>query len=193
MNAVLQKPVQNLRSRISVSITDELSPADLNDLCDATDSAIEAGGGFGWVKPPSRDVLERYWRGVLVVPERHLIVARMDGVICGASQLIVPTRHNEATSFQANLLATFVSPFGRGAGAGRRLVETAEQLALEMGYKVLTLDVRETQAAAIAMFENMGFKRWGTNPSYAMVQGRMIAGHYYNKQLAPLAHMAAVE
>jgi ribosomal protein S18 acetylase RimI-like enzyme len=172
---------------IAIEIADRLSPADLNDLCDATDAAIEAGGGFGWVRPPARDILERYWKGVLAVPERHLLLARMDGCVCGAAQLIEPTRNNEAQNFSATLLATFISPDARSMGAGRRLVETAEKLAVEMGYKVLQLDVRETQEAAIHMYETMDYRRWGVNPAYALVEGKIIAGFYYAKNIAPLS------
>jgi len=173
-------------AHVTIEIVDRLTPADLNDLCDSTDAAIEAGGGFGWVTLPAREVLERYWKGVLVVPERHLLLARIDGMVCGAAQLVEPTRHNEAQAFTAQLLASFVTPWARRRGAGRKLVETAEKLAMEMGYKVLQLDVRETQSAAIALYEKMGYRRWGTNPAYAMVQGRVIAGHYYTKIISPL-------
>jgi ribosomal protein S18 acetylase RimI-like enzyme len=171
---------------VTIEIMDRLSPADLNDLCDATDAAIEGGGGFGWVSLPAREVLERYWKGVLVVPERHLLLARMDGVVCGAAQLVEPSRHNEAQSFSAQVLASFVAPWARGRGAGRKLVETAEKLALEMGYKVLHLDVRETQDAAIRLYEAMGYRRWGANPAYAFVNNRVIAGYYYTKVISPL-------
>lgn len=171
---------------IGVEIVDSLSPADLNDLCDAMDAAIESGGGFGWVVPPARDVMERYWRGVLVVPERTLLLARLDGVVCGAVQLVEPSRHNEAQAFSATLLAAFVAPWARGRGIGRRMIDTAEKLAFEMGYRVLQLDVRETQESAIHLYESMGYRRWGTNPAYAQVDGRMIAGHYYSKQIGPL-------
>ena len=34
-----------------------------------------AVGSAGW-KPPPRDVMERYWKGVLLVPERELIAGR---------------------------------------------------------------------------------------------------------------------
>jgi ribosomal protein S18 acetylase RimI-like enzyme len=178
-------------AHVAIEIADRLSPADLNDLCDATDAAIEAGGGFGWVKTPERAIMERYWRGVLAVPERHLLVARVDGVICGATQLTEPTRNNEAQAFSATLIATFIAPYARNLGAGRRLVETAEKLALEMGYKVLQLDVRETQEAAIHLYESLGYIRWGMNPAYAMVASRMIAGCYYSKSIAPVAANAA--
>ena len=42
---------------IQIEMVETLSPADLNDLCDATDAAVESGGGFGWVTPPAREVL----------------------------------------------------------------------------------------------------------------------------------------
>lgn len=170
----------------TIEIMDRLTPADLNDLCDATDAAIEGGGGFGWVSLPAREVLERYWKGVLVVPERHLLLARLDGVVCGAAQLVEPSRHNEAQSFSAQVLASFVAPWARGQGAGRKLMETAEKLALEMGYKVLHLDVRETQESAIRLYEAMGYRRWGANPAYAYVNNRMITGYYYTKVISPL-------
>jgi ribosomal protein S18 acetylase RimI-like enzyme len=174
------------QATISVEIADTLTPADLSDLCDATDDAVEAGGGFGWITPPAREIMERYWRGVLVVPERHLLLARIDGVVCGAVQLVEPSRHNEAQSFSASLLASFIAPWARGRGAGRKLMETVEKLALDMGYKVLQLDVRETQKAAICLYEKMGYVRWGTNPAYALVDGRMIAGLYYSKNIGTI-------
>src|ERR671920_1885625 len=70
-------------------------PGDLNDLCDAADLAIRDGGGFGWVDPPPRDVMERYWKGVLIVPERHLFVAKLDGVVAGLGHLVGPPPHKK--------------------------------------------------------------------------------------------------
>ena len=186
MTASGPRLISKLPLYTSVEITTVLPMADLYDLCDATDAAIEAGGGFGWVTPPSRDVLEKYWRGVLVVPERHLLVARMDGMVCGAVQLVEPSRYNEAQHFTANILANFVAPWARGHGAGRKLMETAEKLAFEMGYKALQLDVRETQTAAISLYESMKYRRWATNPMYAMIDNRFVAGHYYSKLIRPL-------
>lgn len=179
------KPLQDSRPYVSIEIADTLSPADLGDLCDATNSAIEAGGGFGWIAPPARETMERHWKGVLAVPERHLIVARIENTICGAVQLVQPSRHNEAQAFSATLLSSFVAPWARGNGAGRKLIQTAEKLAFEMGYKTLCLDVRETQVAAIRLYESMRYKRWGANPLYAVVQGRTIAGYYYSKIINP--------
>src|SRR3954471_15142921 len=127
---------------------------DLNDLCEAADLAIRDGGGFGWIDPPTRDVMERYWKGVLVVPERHLFIARLDGVVAGSAQLIGPPRNNEAQAQSAQLTTAFVAPWARGHGLARMLTRAVEGMARELGYKVLNLDVRETQRAAIALYES---------------------------------------
>ena len=68
-------------TNIMVELIHNLNSADLNDLCDAAEAAIIDGGGFGWLAPPPRDVLESYWNGVLLIPERDLLVGRLDGVI----------------------------------------------------------------------------------------------------------------
>lgn len=163
----------------------ELGPADMNDLCDATDAAIEGGGGFGWVKLPSRDLLERYWRGVLTMPSRMLFVARVDGIICGTAQLILPARNNEAQSFAATMITVFIAPWARGQGLSRRLVESVERAAREEGISVINLDVRETQSAAIKLYESLGYVHFGTNPVYARIDGLVIPGRYYYKIIDP--------
>ena len=104
-------------------------PGDLNDLCDAADLAIRDGGGFGWIDPPPRDVMERYWKGVLIVPERHLFVAKLDGVVAGSAQLVAPPRNNEAQAHSAQLTTSFVAPWARGHGLARKLIQAVETAA----------------------------------------------------------------
>jgi ribosomal protein S18 acetylase RimI-like enzyme len=157
--------------------------ADVHALAEAATAAILDGGGFGWVKPPPLGLLEQYFRGVLLVPERELIVGRMDGVIYGAAQLLRPSRNNEAQAFAANIMHLFVAPYARGHGLAQLMLRRIEDHARSLGFHVLNLDVRATQTGAIAWYENMGFVRWGTHPAYARVKGATIQGHYYYKQL----------
>ncbi len=171
----------------TVEVVTSLSPADMNDLCDATDDAIEAGGGFGWVRLPARDILERYWRGVMTMPARHLFVARLDGVICGTAQLVMPPKNNEAQSFSVNLTGNFVAPWARGHGLARMLLEEVEKHARSQGFAIINLDVRETQEAAIKLYESLGYVHFGTHPFYARVEGRVIKGRYYYKVIDPAA------
>ncbi len=157
--------------------------ADVHALAEAATAAILDGGGFGWVKPPKAAVLEQYFRGVLLVPERELIIGRVDGVISGAAQLLRPSRNNEAQAFAATIMHHFVAPYVRGQGLARLIIQRCEEHARALGYQVLNLDVRETQTAAIALYEAAGFTRWGTHPAYARVKGAMISGHFYTKML----------
>jgi glutamine amidotransferase len=169
--------------RICVERVMRYSGTDLDDLCEATESAITEGGGFGWLKPPPRQVLENYWKGVLLVPERRLVVGRLDGVIAGSAQLSRSPRNNEAQAFAGTLTSAFVAPWARRRGIGRGIVLEIESLAREIGLAALNLDLRDTQRAAIRLYESLGYVRWGTHPVYARVEERIMPGHYYYKLL----------
>ena len=169
--------------RLWVEVGERLKTADLNDLCEAAELAIRAEGGFGWLKPPAREVMERYWRGVLTVPERTLFLARVDGVIAGSCQLVRPPRNNEAQAMAVQITTTFLAPWARGHRLARMLLEAAEVRALQDGFAVINIDVRETQAVAIALCETLGYTLWGTHPCYARVDGTFVPGFYYFKDL----------
>lgn len=183
MSAEHQNQLAGSDSIVTVEKVTELKRSDLYDLCDAAEAAIIDGGGFGWVTPPDREVMERYWKGVTAVPERTLVVGRLDGVIAGSAQLVRPTRNNEAQAFACNLTTSFVAPWARGHGMARRLTQAIIDEATALGFGILNLDVRETQRAAITLYDHMGFTRWGTHPHYARAKGRTIAGHFYYKVL----------
>jgi len=169
--------------RISVERLTQYSGTDLDDLCEATESAIVEGGGFGWLTVPPRQVLENYWRGMLLIPERRLVVGRLDGVVAGSVQLSRAPRNNEAQAFAGTVSAAFVAPWARGRGIGRGIVSELERLARELGLAVLNLDLRDTQQAAIGLYESLGYQRWGIHPCYAQVEGRVIPGYYYYKRI----------
>lgn len=161
----------------------QYSGSDLDDLCEATEAAIVEGGGFGWLKPPPRHVLENYWNGVLLVPDRHLVVGRLDRLIAGSALLSRAPRNNEAQAFAGTLTGAFVAPWARGHGLGRGIILEIERLARELGLVVLNLDLRATQRAAISLYEGLNYRRWGTHPDYAWVDGKIVPGHYYYKRL----------
>lgn len=160
-----------------------LNEDDLQALCECVDASILEGGGFAWVRPQGRSVLERYFRGILLVPERLLFVARQDGIIVGSAQLVRPSRSNEAQAMNASVTQFHIAPYARGTGLGRILLEEIISGARAMGYQFLNLDVRESQKRAIALFRSFGFEKWGTNPYYALGDGQMLRGHYFVKRL----------
>lgn len=171
----------------TVELLEELTPNDLEDLCDATEAAIEGGGGFGWVDLPPRDALERFWQGVLVMPARMLLVARLDGVICGTCQLWKPPPNNEAQKHIVNLTTNFITPWARGHGLAKMLIEKAEEVALTENFAVINLDVRETLTDAIKLYESLNYTRIGEHPYYARVENKVLKGYYYYKVIDPKA------
>jgi ribosomal protein S18 acetylase RimI-like enzyme len=171
----------------SISIVTELKRSELEELCEATEAAITAGGGFGWLTPPHRNTLEGFWKGVTLVPDRVLFVGKLDGTIAGSAQLVRPTRNNEAQGHSAQLTTSFVAPWARGHGLARHLTLAVETEARARGFRVLNLDVRETQAAAISLYRALGFHEIGRHPRYARVDGQYVGGLYFWKSLEGVA------
>ena len=180
--AELPVPVE---AELTVERIEAFSEEDLHALCEATHAAIIEGGGFGWVRPPERRALEAYFRGLLLVPERQVFVARLNSTIVGSAQLVRPPRNNEAQAFGAQLMHAFIAPYARGHGLARLLTLRVEEVARAMKFQVLNLDVRETQQAAIRLYESLGYERWGEHPLYARVRGKPVRGLFFYKLLQP--------
>jgi ribosomal protein S18 acetylase RimI-like enzyme len=180
----MMQSVQSILPKAVVERLAALEDDDLAQLCDATEPAIREGGGFGWLRVPQRRLLERYWRGVLLVPERELYVARLNDRTVGSAQLLKPAPNNEAGAHAAGMTTSLIAPSARGHGLARGLMKAVEQSARVQGFRLLDLDVRATQTAAIQLYEEAGFKRWATKERHALVNGRYVSGHYYRKLLA---------
>ena len=168
---------------IKVEILKAISDLDLADLCNITEQAIKAGGGFGWLKTPPREMLNKYWNGLVVVQNRILIVGRLNNAIAGALQLGLQPLNNEAQKDIINITSHFVAPWARGYGLAKNMIDHVEVVAKENGASILQLDIRETQEAAIQLFKSKGYLQWGENPKYASVNGEIIKGLYFYKKI----------
>ena len=67
---------------------------------------------------------------------------------------------------EAQILNIAVAPQQRGRGVARMLMELAVGVACERGAEVLLLEVRESNAAAIKLYEDFGFKRYFVRKGY---------------------------
>ena len=177
------KLLQDHITKISVETVYKLTERDIHELSDAAETASLSGGGFGWLSPPPKAVMENYWKGVQMIPDRHLIIARLDKVIAGSCQILRPPKNNEAQKFSCQLTTFFVAPWARGHGLARMIVAEAEAFAKSEGFLIINLDVRATQARAIQSFESRDFKCYAKNDHYAMVGGNYVTGLYYHKEL----------
>jgi ribosomal protein S18 acetylase RimI-like enzyme len=73
----------------------------------------------------------------------------------------------------------FVAPSARGKGVGRALlakvIETAKVLP---GIRCILLTVSTTQQAAIKLYQELGFRSFGTEPQALMVGERFVDEHH---------------
>ena len=175
----------NLKKKITIKIEilKSISDIDLADLCNITEQAIKAGGGFGWLKSPPREILNKYWKGLVVVQHRILIVGRLNKAIAGTLQLGLQPPNNEAQKNITNITSHFVAPWARGYGLAKNMIDYSELVAKENGASCVQLDIRETQDAAIQLFTSTGYEQWGENPNYAGVDGKVIKGLYFYKNI----------
>jgi [ribosomal protein S18]-alanine N-acetyltransferase len=67
---------------------------------------------------------------------------------------------------EAQIMNIAVAPQQRGRGVGRQLIEHAIAAAREKGAEMLVLEVRESNAAAIALYESFGFVRYFVRKGY---------------------------
>jgi ribosomal protein S18 acetylase RimI-like enzyme len=178
-----QPPVKVIVERI-----DSFDGADLMDLCVATEDTMKDDAysftiGLNRTNCPPRDRLEAYWKGVVLVPERTLIVGRLDGGIASSIQLVKPAPSNQTSMFCGSVDHHFVAPWARGHGLAKQLLQVAEEEAKKEGLTVLRLSVRSNLESAVALYEHAGYKRWGELDKYEMVDGKMLSGYFYYKDL----------
>ena len=172
---------------ISIEYVEQLSEKDLQELCEATESALQDASGFtiGFKRTdiPVRAQLEAYWKGVLMVPERQLIVGKLDNVVASSVQLVKPAPSNQTSAFSACVENHFVAPWARGHGLARELLKATEEKARKQDFSLLKLSVRADQHAAIHLYETSGYVKWGTLEKYELINGQMMAGYFYSKDL----------
>jgi L-amino acid N-acyltransferase YncA len=68
-------------------------------------------------------------------------------------------------------LAIYLHPDHQGRGLGRYLIGQAIEAAPRLGIETLTATIFASNTASIALFERMGFARWGFMPRVARLEG----------------------
>jgi putative acetyltransferase len=91
-------------------------------------------------------------------PTGALLVALLDGVICGC---VAIRRLGEST---AEMKRLYVKPRCRGTGMGKQLAEAAIAEARRLGYSEVKLDTLPAMDAAMGLYRSLGFA--DTTPYY---------------------------
>jgi ribosomal protein S18 acetylase RimI-like enzyme len=96
-------------------------------------------------------------------------------------------KHAKA-AHKANIWGMYVSPESRRAGVGRRLLAAAIAHARTLdGVRQLALSVSDDTPGALALYESIGFRRWGTEPRAMQWAGRFVDEHHMVLALEELA------
>jgi ribosomal protein S18 acetylase RimI-like enzyme len=122
----------------------QIRPFSLED----TDVVIELWTSAGLVRPWN-DPLKDIERKLTVQPELFL-VGEADGVVIAAA-MVGYDGHRGWVNYLA------VSPGSRGLEYGRRMMEEAERLLVELGCPKLNLQIRSDNAEVRAFYEHLGY------------------------------------
>ena len=121
------------------------------------------------------------------------LTARPDGTVFGAfrgAELVgvigIERERLRQLAHKATLWGMYVSPECRRVGIGRALVIHALGVAAnELRVLRVNLTVNTSNAAAIALYESLGFKTFGTEVGVLMVNGQFHDEHLMALALVP--------
>jgi ribosomal-protein-alanine N-acetyltransferase len=108
--------------------------------------------------------VEAFWAELALGDARVYVVAEdRTGGLVGYAGLSCPAR---ARGADAEVMTVAVDPALHGRGLGRELVRTLQAEAERRGAGRLLLEVRSTNAAALALYERAGFEQIGVRAGY---------------------------
>lgn len=106
--------------------------------------------------PGMRDFIYEIWND----PEKKIVVAERDGVICGYAVLHHINRPEHMTKREQDFLD--IDEFGvdtafQRQGVGKAMIAFIRKFALEMGLRRIELNMWEFNKDALAFYEEVGF------------------------------------
>lgn len=142
---------------------------------------VSQGAALGWVEPPGRDEIAELLSGLasaVVADDARVAIARdRDTAIVGLAYWTRYTRPTHRPHVDVEKVA--VDPRAQGAGVGRELMRALITSARDIGVEVMTLDLREDNAPAIALYRSLGFERYGVLKNFVAVGDRRFDKHLF--------------
>lgn len=102
---------------------------------------------------------EASFAGLLSGPRVRLTVAEANYAVVGYSVLLLARP-------DADLANLAVAPAARGYGIGRKLLDGVVATARRSGVEHVYLEVRQSNARAIALYQSVGFRAFGVRKRY---------------------------
>jgi ribosomal protein S18 acetylase RimI-like enzyme len=129
---------------------------------------VANGGSVSFMHPLAPQMAAAFWEGSLAAAarsERIVLGAHKNGTLVGTVTLLLDCPENQPHRAEIAKLMTRVSH--RGQGIARSLMMAAEQIAIDRGRTLLTLDTA-TDGGAAGLYEGLGFQKTGEIPGYAL-------------------------
>ena len=140
----------------------------IGDLSDLFLDTVNGGSPLGFMPPITRDTARDYW--ISLLPElrslrRILLVAMMEGRVIGSAQLELSRRGN--SPHRATVEKVFVGRSARGRGVGTFLMNAIEDVALQHGRTLLTLNTR-FDLPPHRWYQSLGYADVGVIPGWTI-------------------------
>lgn len=169
-----------MRKELEIRRIVEWNDADVDSMTSLLIAIVEDGASIGFLPPLSERDSRAYWAGV-VGPGVRLWVAQSEGEIVGTVQLHLSAKPNGL--HRAEIAKLMVHPKARRLGIARKLMEIAENTAVQDGRSLIVLDTREGDPSNL-LYRSLGYREAGRIPQYAKsANGQWHATVIYYKQL----------
>jgi L-amino acid N-acyltransferase YncA len=137
----------------------EATEADWPAIRPIFDEVVQAGETYAFDPQMTTDEARGLW---LERPPGHTVVALVDGVVVGTAKM-GPNR--PARGSHVGTASFMVGPAARGHGVGRALATYVVDWHRRHGYRGIQFNaVVETNTAAVALWQSLGFAIVGTVP-----------------------------
>jgi len=115
-----------------------------------------------------------YLEKIIAANDQHLFVldhpTNADQLASAAGLLRYPS---EKTSHRAMIWGVYTTPPLRQRGYARQVLQHAIESAKQWeGLRYIALSVSASSESAIALYESLGFKQWGTEPDVVHIDGK---------------------
>jgi ribosomal protein S18 acetylase RimI-like enzyme len=142
-------------STVNITIT-QLSPDEWQKYRDIRLLALKSDPhAFGSSYEEEINLIETDWRNRISV----MWFAIVDGQVAGLIGLL--RRENQASIHCGSIISLWVEPAFRGHGVAQSLLQHVQDIASGLGLRKISLQVTISQAAAIKLYERMGFEKIG--------------------------------
>ncbi|MEN0052249.1 MAG: GNAT family N-acetyltransferase [Mucilaginibacter sp.] len=142
-------------------------PQIIETLSEILVEVVANGGSVSFMHPLDLETAKSFWMGSLAAAERgeRVVLGAFDSnCLVATVTLLLDCPPNQPHRAEIAKMMTRLSH--RGRGIAKRLVQTAESIAIEKKRTLLVLDTAEEEGAS-GFYEKLGFTLAGLIPDYA--------------------------